>query len=355
MLNRAIAILSFLLATGPLACARDIQIGVLGIFHPRQMVLGAAAGEVIIVKTARETFVLEPGRGKGGAQLRVSTGGIVIEVDGRSVETSEVQAASRRGEAVAFILAISGKINRTYRGKLVVKAVDGLLVPVVNMDLETAVASAVQAESAPDTPFEALKAQAIVTRSYYTAGRGRHRDFDFCDLTHCQVLQEPPNLQSPAVLAAQATRGLVIVFQDTPVAAMFTRSCGGRTRTPAELGMPSNGYPYFAVVCEYCHSDPVRWHRRISAKDVATLTRSGEAGRLAVGRRLGWDVVPSNNFTSHDEDGQVVLEGQGEGHGIGLCQRGAGAMAKAGASFREILGHYFPNTTLSVPGPPHSS
>jgi stage II sporulation protein D len=99
----------------------------------------------------------------------------------------------------------------------------------------------------------------------------------------------------------------------------------------------------------------VSWHRRISTKDAASLIGTGESGRLAVGRRLGWDVVPSNNFAMHDEDGEVVLEGEGEGHGIGLCQLGARAMAEAGASFREILGHYFPNTTLTIPRSQHPS
>ena len=355
MLTRPAALLFLLLAMAPLACARDVRIGVLGIFHPRQIVLNAAPGDVIIVKAAGETFALESGRGTGGALLHVSSSGILVEVGGRALDTSEVQATSRKGDAAAFVLAIPGKISRTYRGTLLVKAVDGLLVPVVNMDLETAVATAVQAESAPDLPFEALKAQAVVTRSYYIAGRGRHHDFDFCDLTHCQLLQGPPDPQSPAVRAAQATRGLVIAYENVPVAAMFTPSCGGRTRTPAELGMPSNGYPYFAVLCDYCHSNPVRWRRQISPKDAANLAGTGEAGRLAVGRRLGWDAVPSNNFAMHDEGGEVILEGEGKGHGIGLCQRGAGAMAEAGASFREILSHYFPNTTLTIPRPPRSS
>lgn len=42
----------------------------------------------------------------------------------------------------------------------------------------------------------------------------------------------------------------------------------------------------------------------------------------------------------------VIFEGKGSGHGLGLCQQGASAMAHDGASFREILAHYFPNTTL---------
>jgi stage II sporulation protein D len=195
--------------------------------------------------------------------------------------------------------------------------------------------------------LEALKAQAVVTRSYFTAGKGRHHDFDFCDLTHCQFLREWPNAESAAAIATAATRGLVILFEEKPIAAMFTRTCGGHTRTPAELGIPSNAYPYFSVQCDYCYKHPSRWTRRISEQEAEHLLGKGEAGRLAVDRRLGWNAIPSNNFTAHKEDGAVILKGAGQGHGVGLCQRGAKAMAEGGASFREILNHYFPNTTLN--------
>jgi stage II sporulation protein D len=76
------------------------------------------------------------------------------------------------------------------------------------------------------------------------------------------------------------------------------------------------------------------------------LLGKGEAGRLAVDRRLGWNTIPSNNFTARKEDGDMILEGTGQGHGIGLCQRGAKAMAEGGSTFREIISHYFPNTAL---------
>ena len=94
-------------------------------------------------------------------------------------------------------------------------------------------------------------------------------------------------------------------------------------------------------------SFPSRWTRRISEHQAARLLGKGEAGRLAVDRLLGWNEVPSNNFTARTEEGEVILEGAGQGHGVGFCQRGAKAMAEAGASFREITSHYFPNTTLT--------
>jgi stage II sporulation protein D len=193
-----------------------------------------------------------------------------------------------------------------------------------------------------------LKAQAVVSRSYFTAGGGRHADFDFCDLTHCQFLREPPRPDSPAAIATAETRGMVLIYQNKPVASMFTRSCGGHTRTPQDVGISTGAYPYFSVRCDFCYKNPVRWTRIVSPEDAALLLRSGEAGRLAIGRRLGWNAVPSNNFTAHKTGTEVVLDGMGQGHGIGFCQRGAMVMASDGATFRAILEHYFPNTNVET-------
>ena len=110
--------------------------------------------------------------------------------------------------------------------------------------------------------------------------------------------------------------------------------------------LPVNGYPYFPVVCKYCHEHPFRWTRTLAREDAELVEAKGEAGRLAVDRRLGWNTVPSNNFSSHPAGGETVLEGSGQGHGIGLCQRGAEALAAGGANFRDILSRYFPNTSV---------
>jgi len=61
--------------------------------------------------------------------------------------------------------------------------------------------------------------------------------------------------------------------------------------------------------------------------------------------------VPSNTFTAHTDGDEVILRGTGQGHGIGFCQRGASAMAAQGADFRQIIRHYFPNTTLAPAAP----
>ena len=76
------------------------------------------------------------------------------------------------------------------------------------------------------------------------------------------------------------------------------------------------------------------------------LHASNENARLTIDRRLGWSTLRSNDFVVKKDRGQLLVEGTGEGHGIGLCQAGAKAMARAGADFREILRLYYPDTTV---------
>src|SRR5258708_6837832 len=175
--------------------------------------------------------------------VHVSNGALLLDFGGHVLRTTELRATARNNGAVSFLLSVPGKVGRAYRGTLDVKAARGEVVPIVTMDLETAVASAVAAESGSDTSPEALKAQAVVARSYFVAGGGRHGNFDFCDLTHCQFLREPPPQDSPSAMATRETRGIVLTFEEKPLAAMFSRSCGGHTLTPVAVGPPPTAYP----------------------------------------------------------------------------------------------------------------
>ena len=345
---RRLFFLAFVLGLPGLAqCqARTVRIGVLGIFHPRVLALSADQAGELVVSASHEDLFLRPRSACSLAVIRSISSELHLRCGDKEIVATEMRVAGRNQQSAPLLISVPGTLKRRYEGVLDLKSKNGELVAVVTMDLETAVASAVQAEAAPDTPLEALKAQAVVSRSYFVAGAGRHTDFDFCDLTHCQVLRDPPAAGSPAQQATDATRGVVLTYQGKPFAAMFTPSCGGRTRTPQEIGLPQNGYPYFSVLCDYCHRNPIRWTRKVSREDAALLILRGENGRLEVGRRLGWDAVPSNNFTAREENGEVILEGIGRGHGLGLCERGARDMAEGGSDHRAILDHYYPNTKL---------
>ena len=329
-----------------MAQAQEIRIGVLGLFNPHELKLTPVSGSAAVVHIGDKSLVLEKSSGMASAQFAIEGSQIITKVGGQTLRAKQISVNSREGGATDFVLTIPEKITRRYHGTLVLRPNSGVLTAVVSMDLETAVAAVVGAESTPDVSIEALKAQAIATRSYYVAGKGRHRGFDFCDTTHCQLLPEPATETSRVGEAVSATRGLVLAYQSRPFAAMYTRSCSGHTKTPADRGMPDGVYPYYSVECKQCQQNPFRWQRRIAAHDAEQLRSSNETSRLNLVRRLGWNTVPGDDFTMEKKGDEMVLRGIGMGHGIGLCQTGSKAMAGSGVSFREILVHYYPNTSI---------
>jgi hypothetical protein len=278
----------------PRAAPREVvRVGVFGLFHPDALILRATGEGGLALRTDRDTFVL---RGREAAQVRVVTDSSSMDIvcAGVARRARTLRVADERGGFAVAELSVPGKIARLFRGQIDVEVRDDALVPIVSMDVETAVASVVAAEQVGSTPLEALKAQAVAARSFLLAARGRHRGFDFCDTTHCQFLREPPAEDQPAARAARETAGLVLTYRDAPFPAFYSASCGGRTRSLADAGLSeADGYPYFGVDCPSC----ARAHQ------------------------------------------------PREGHGLGLCQTGAAGYAAGGrASFTDILAHYYPGT-----------
>jgi hypothetical protein len=267
-----------LLLTLPVS-AEVVQIGVFSLFGPTELRVSPVSGALLV--TAGNRRVILEGRQAFNilAAVRVSA------LDGADTD---------------FRLSIPGKIERQFHGVLTVQAGDHKLIAVVAMDREVAVASVVAAEMPPSAPMEALKAQAVVARSYFAAAGPRHDNFDFCDTTHCQFLRAWPEPSRDAFQATRETSGLVLAYLGKPFAAQYSAACGGQTRSLEDAG---SGYPYSSVPCYIC-------------------------------RRSSPGVV--------------------EGHQLGLCQKGAAGMAAAGAGFREILDHYYPGTSVIflLPRPP---
>jgi stage II sporulation protein D len=329
------------LAAAP-AQARDVSVQVMGLFHSKVVVITPSPGKVLecAAEGARWT-VTRPLR------VRLGIAGERIVRDSEPSTVSAVRCDDGQNGPTEFTVAVPGKLSRRYSGKLEIKPASRELSVVVEMELETAVASVVAAESPAGAPLEALKAQAIAARSYFTAGRGRHHGFDFCDTTHCQFLRQPPKPDSAAARATMETIGMVLAYHDEVFAAMYSASCGGKTHTLEELGIPVRDYPYFAVVCDYCHHHPEKWVAALSAEDASTL-KGTEESRIKLARKLGWKVVPGNSYSAREQNSGLLIEGTGKGHGIGLCQRGAADMARKGSSFQQILAHYYPNAGVKL-------
>ncbi len=247
-----------------------IHISVLSLFHPTELTVRPVEASAIVLQTAQSSETLE------GAQTRSIKG--------------PAQVFARDGGPAHFILSVPGRISREYFGKLEVKRSAGHLLAIMEMDLETAVASIVDGESPGSAP-EARNAQAIAVRSYLLGMHGRHVGYDFCDTTHCQYLRGASHEGMAGQTAALNTRGLAISYQGKIVPALYSADCGGHTHTLREVGWRSDtDYPFFGVSC------PVKSTQR--------------------------------------------------GHGVGLCQRGAMELARQGKTFREILDYFFPGVAI---------
>jgi stage II sporulation protein D len=310
-----------------------VRIGVLLLFHPRTLILTSRQGLTLTLDG--RTLNLAPDK---SATLAVRDGGLTLTLgDNPPLETQTLFAPS-----TAFTLTVPGKLTRAYLGALTLTSTHGQLVPIIVMPVESAVASIVQAESPPHASLEALKAQAVVSRSYLLANLGSHLTYDSCDTTHCQFLRSPPPPGSADALATRATAGIVLTWRPSPesplliVPAMYARSCGGHTRAhPSGPGT----YPFYPVACSFCLRHPERWQRELAS----SAPPQSEQQRLAWNRSHGWSAIPSNSYSNISGH----LSGRGNGHGVGLCQLGAADMAAHGASYEKIVAHFFPNTTLS--------
>jgi peptidoglycan hydrolase-like amidase len=247
-----------------------IHVSVFSLFHPVAFTVRPATGSVIVVQSARGTQVLE------GVQSHTLK--------------SPSKVAGRGGAPTNFVLSIPNRIVREFHGTLEIRREGDHLLALVEMDIETAVASIVEGESPGALP-EARKAQAVATRSYLIATHGRHTGYDFCDTTHCQYLRGATRQGSIGRQAAINTSSLAISYQGHIVPALYSADCGGHTRSLKEAGWEAGEYPFFGVACP--------------------------------------------------------LKGEPQGHGIGMCQRGSIELARQGKTFREILSYYFPATTLA--------
>ncbi|HEY0759088.1 MAG TPA: SpoIID/LytB domain-containing protein [Acidisarcina sp.] len=344
-MTRPICIMALLLVSlrsAPSSAQQELSFRVLGLFHPRELIVEPAGGQTLLASAPGYAPYLLNGE-PGHSTLAFHAEGNRVMAGERSA--AEWNVSTRDGSRAALLLEVPGKLRRLYEATLVLTAHHGELVAIISMDRETAVASVVAAELTASSPIEAMKAQAVAARSFLVSGR-RHAGYDFCDTTHCQFLRSPPAASSGATRAASETRGMVLEYEGRPIGAMYSSRCGGRTRSLQQVGMNAgDGYPYYGVRCDYCRRHPVRWQTAIGG--AALAPRPGnEARRIGAARQWGWSAIPGSDFKSSRKGAAWELAGSSLGHGVGMCQFGAEGMARSGASFRAILQHYYPNTSL---------
>lgn len=327
--------------------------------------------------------------------VRAHVEAVSLTCDGAPLPTAvDVAPGLKRLEAsgrACGVVAATGDVRVTleggerplrFAGRLVVMLAGGGLRLINEVDIEDYLPSVVEAE-ARGTPTAALQAQAVVSRTFALAGRGRHgrEGYDLCDQAHCQVYRGLGGDTAESRAAVQATRDQVLLSGGVALRPVsFHASCGGHTSRPRDVfgnEEPGDAVSDMDQGGARCREAPdVTWEyvapreelaaalgARPDGQAVEVLRRdvagralevrafgkrmTGEALVARLGRAFGSRAVPSARFTVNEVESQVRFSGSGRGHGAGLCQAGAAAMAKQGADWRAILRHYFPGARVA--------
>lgn len=252
----------------------------------------------------------------------------------------------------------------------------------------------VSSEMPASYEIEALKAQAIVARTYtiYQSihNSAKHENADVCDDSNCCqawiskedrfARWEPAEAEAnwnKIVNSVDSTSGKIITYNREPINAFFHSNSGGITESSLNI-WGGIDYPYLKSVetvgeegytqynsevqftkeqllnkikekyqdCEidYTQEDCIQILEYTTSGRVKTIKFgnkeiAGTEARTLLGLR-------STNFTFSIEGDKTTFSVKGYGHGVGMSQTGADALAKAGSNYEEIIKHFYTDVEI---------
>ena len=253
--------------------------------------------------------------------------------------------------------------------------------------LDDYLVNVVSAEMPASYEMEALKAQAVVARTYtiYKAQEKKHENADICDDSSCCQAwiskedrlakweeNQRENNWNKVTDCVNQTKGKIITYGNQVICAFFHSNSGGITETAVNVWGGGN-YPYLQVVetageegyTQYA-SEVVLTREELLNKikekyqdisinfdndeniKIIEHTESGRVKTIKFGNHeisgveartlLG---LKSTNFEIIKENDKIKFSVKGYGHGVGMSQTGADAMAKQGSNYEDIIKHFY--------------
>jgi stage II sporulation protein D len=313
---------------------------------------------------------------ENGEPLRDSSAFFVV----RNKEGLSVNGRAMRRLTVSapVFIQVNGK---KYRGSVEISPADKGMLVVNELPLEDYLAGLINCEISSQWPMEAIKAQAVVARSYAFFQREARKNaiYHLESTVIDQVYDGCAIEDSRAVRGVRETSGEVLTYNNNVIQAFFHSNCGGHTESSENVW--GYAFPYLqGIDCSYCLSAPsAKWEQTLSLDSIESLLRSngyqvaglrdiktgrrnrsgrvtdltliGIMGRLTISavsfrKAVGYTLIKCTNFDVRIAGVDAVFSGIGYGHGVGLCQWGAKHRAGDGFDYREILSYYYPGTRL---------
>lgn len=358
------------------------------------------AGATSVLISCDSKFVVKDGQGNAifngnpGDICRATAGDGAVKLSTGLSDGSEPASGAHLAETFRVVpltdspdmsiarIAVAGGVPswHRYRGDLSIVASGGELEIVDDAPLEEYLCGVLKPEMGSGAPAEALKAQAVAARTYAVRNVGRlfAQGADLDDTTRTQSYLGVDG-ETPAIcLAVSATAGLVMTYDGVPIDAVYSTDCGGETAPgPADE-------PYLQPVADPNCAEEPSWTKTYSKDEllkalarspltavtgltslsIETTDRSGRAAKVKIvgadgearevtgaelRLALGTENLRSTLFTiTTADDGTITFTGHGWGHGMGMCQEGAVAMASGTdpATYDRILKHYYTGVAI---------
>lgn len=273
--------------------------------------------------------------------------------------------------------------GKTFPGTIEVRRMGEKNLLVLNeVPLEDYLLGIFPGEMPVDWPLEALKAQAVAARTYalFRQQEKTNPVYDLETDTADQVylgVQNKASVPEAVRNAVAQTKGEVVWYLGY-YPAYFHSSCGGQTELAGRVWDKKD--LSYSVIDRYCKNSPYRqWELTLSQKDfLKNLTQKGLEGSqiksvtlekkegsprnalviietdqmtlflkaTELRELLGNDRLKSTWFDVEKTPESFIFRGKGFGHGVGLCQWGAKAMAEKGIGYKRILQLYYPKTVV---------
>jgi stage II sporulation protein D len=298
-----------------------------------------------------------------------------VDYGGSRITAEKLEVASASG-----FFKLNSKL---YRDRLTILPRASGCAVVNTLGIEKYLAGLINREMSPSWPIEALKAQSVASRSYaiYQMHQSKVREYDLESTTQDQVYDGAESETPRSNEAVESTRGMVLTFSDNPIKAYFHANCGGITEVP-EFVWGGEIAGFRPVVCPYHKTkrDQKRWSLSLTKPQIEHALRKiagllprgfvrlahleagapNSSGRLSdvmlsdisgnsalvsanvFRNAMGNTRVKSTAFHIVEDAHGVELDGEGYGHGVGMCQVGARAMAEEGKRYQDILAYYYP-------------
>lgn len=247
----------------------------------------------------------------------------------------------------------------------------------------------VSSEMPANFELEALKAQAVVARTYtiYQCinNVGKHENADICDdSTCCQAwitkenrlarwdVNEAESNWNKIMEAVNSTSGKIITYEGNPINAFFHSNSGGVTESSINI-WGGIDYPYLKSVETAGEEGYTQYNSEVTfTKDellnkimekyqdciidysqenciqILEYTTSGRVKTIKFGNKeiAGTEArtllgLRSTNFSFSINGDNITFSVTGYGHGVGMSQTGADSLAKSGSNYEEIIKHFY--------------